>query len=121
MAGLTLFSGRLRHRIDIQQRVEVQDPNSGEITYTWVSILTKPIAAEVSPASAKEFIASEAMQSQIIAKIVIRYRPGIVAKMRAVQVVKGITTYYNIAGVLNDPQSGLEWITMPCSAGLNDG
>lgn len=120
MAQLTFNAGRLRHRVDIQQRAEVQDQLTGEVTWAWIAFALK-VAAEVSPASAKEFIQSGAMQSEIIAKIIIRWRQGVVAKMRAVHTVKGVATYYNIEGVLNDPQSGLEWMTLPCSQGVNDG
>lgn len=120
MPNPTLNAGRLRHRVDIQQRAETQDQNTGAITYQWVDFATK-VAAEISPLSAKEFIQSAAEQSQITTKIVMRYRAGVVAKMRVVHIVNGVATYYNIAGVLRDPISGLDWMTLPCSTGVNDG
>jgi SPP1 family predicted phage head-tail adaptor len=120
MADLTFNAGRLRHRISIQQRSEVQDQGTGDVTYQWVDVATK-VACEISPASAKEFIAASAMQSEIVAKIVLRYRGDVTAKMRAVHVKQGIEVLYNIEGVLADPKSGLEWMTLPCSQGINDG
>ncbi len=120
-ANLTFNAGRLRHRVWIQNRVETQDQSTGEIKYTWQSITTKQIAAEVAPLSAKEFLASAALQSEIIARITIRWRADVTAKMRVLHTVRGVDRYYNIEGVLADPKSGLEWMTLPCSQGVNDG
>lgn len=121
MVNLTFNSGRLRHRIAIQYQSETQDQVTGEVTYTWVNLTAKKLSAEISPASAREFIASAALQSEIIARIVIRWRDDVTTKMRIVHSKNGADTYYNIEGLLSDPKSGLEWLTMPCSAGVNDG
>lgn len=118
-ANATLSAGRLRHRISIEQRQEFQDTN-GDTVVSWVPFLTN-ISAEIVPLSAREFIESGARQAEVTARIVIRYRPGIDAKMRCVHVAKGITTIYNIQGVLRDPGSGLRWLTLPVSEGVNDG
>lgn len=120
-SGLTFNAGRLRHRVMIQERVETQDQSTGEITYVWQNLTPKKLAAEVAPSSAREFIASAALQSEIIARIVIRWRPDVTAKMRVLHTVRGVDRYYNIEGVLADPKSGVEWLTLPCSEGVNDG
>lgn len=119
MANATLSSGRLRHRIDIEQRTEYVDTN-GDTVKDWVPYLSN-IAAEIVPLSAREFIESGARQSEVTARITIRYRPGIDAKMRCVHTAKGVRTVYNIVGILRDPGSGLRWLTLPVSEGVNDG
>jgi SPP1 family predicted phage head-tail adaptor len=113
---MTLAAGRLRHRITIQRPVNTQDPLTGAITPTWENVVTD-LAAEIAPLSVREFIASQSMQSQITARIVIRYRAGLDATMRILHGSK----IYNPAGWLPDPDSGLEWLTAPCSEGVNDG
>lgn len=114
----TLFAGTLRHRIAIQEPTETQDPNTGEITIVWNTVSgMSAVPAEIAPLSAKEFIAGQAIQSEIVARITIRYRAGITAKMRAVHGSK----IYNIRGVLQDPKTGIDWLTLPVSEGTNAG
>ena len=120
-SGLTFNAGRLRHRIMIQQKVETQNQSTGEVTYVWQNLTAKKLAAEIAPSSTREFIASAAFQSEIVARIVIRWRADVTAKMRVVHTLRGVDRYYNIEGILPDPKSGVEWLTMPCSQGVNDG
>jgi|ERR1051325_2775394 SPP1 family predicted phage head-tail adaptor len=112
--------GRLRHRIDIEERIETQD-TAGEIMYVW-SPVYKNVPAEISPLSAREFVAAQAVQSSVSTKIVIPYKRGIVAKQRAVhRPIGGEVSYYNIAKPIRDPDTGLEWLTLLASDGVNDG
>ena len=113
---MTIAAGRLRHRIDIQQKQTAQDPVTGEQTDTWVTLWEK-VPAAIEPLSAREFIAAQAMQSQITARIVIRYRAGLDATMRILHNGK----IYNPAGFLPDMVSGLSYLTIPCSEGVNVG
>lgn len=62
-------------------------------------------------------MAAQAVQSEISARITIRYRAGLLPTMRIV--FRG--QVYNIAGALPDAVSGLEYITIPCSNGANAG
>lgn len=118
MSDKTLYAGTLRHRIAIQEQLEDQDSDTGEITVVWQTVSgMSAVPAEIVPLSAKEFIAAQATQSEIVARIVIRYRPGVTAKMRVVHGSK----IYNIQGVLADAKSGLEYLNLPVSEGVNDG
>lgn len=108
-------AGRLRHRISLQRQQETRDPDTGAVIVAWVEV-AKPWAS-VEPLSAREFIASQAAQSEITARITIRYRSDVTAKDRIVH--RGKT--YNIEGVLPDPVSGLEYLTLPVSQGVNNG
>lgn len=111
-----LESGRLRHRIDIQQKVQTQDPYSGALIVTWADFAAS-IAAAINPVSAKELMAGQQTHSQLTTRFVIRYRPGVDSNMRVLH--NG--TVYEIDGVIPDPDSGLEWITLACSSGVSDG
>ena len=118
MTKKLLNAGTLRHRVAIQQPTETQSATTGEITVAWATVSgMESLAAEIVPLSAKEFLSAQATQSEIVARIVIRYRTGITAKMR----VNHNGTIYNIRGVLPDPDSGREWLTLPVSEGVNDG
>lgn len=108
-------AGKLRHRVTIQEPVNIQDPVTGGLTSSWQDVAS--VWAQVYPLSAREFIAAQAGQAEITTRITIRYRPGITAKHRII--FRGQT--YNIEGVLPDPESGLEYCTLPCSQGVNDG
>ncbi|MFT7337628.1 MAG: SPP1 family predicted phage head-tail adaptor [Marinobacter maritimus] len=108
-------AGKLRHRVTIQQPGQTQDPVTGEMLNGWTDYAKA--WASVEPLSVKEFIASEAGQSEVTARITIRHREGITPKMRVLHRGK----IYNIKGVLADPKSGLEYLTLPCSEGVNDG
>ncbi|WP_318594326.1 phage head closure protein [Enterobacter kobei] len=108
-------AGKLRHRVTIQEPVMVQNSETGAVNKTWLDVAT--VWAEVSPLSAREFIAAQASQGEITTRITIRFRTGITRKHR-ILFRGGI---YNIEGVLPDPDSGREYLTLPCSEGLNDG
>ena len=111
----TFRAGRLRHRVSIQKQTEVIDPDLGPIGRDWVEM--DKVWAEISPLSARDFIQSSALQSQITARITIRYRDDVDASMRVVHRNK----VYNITGVLSDRDSGVEYLTLPCSEGTNEG
>ncbi|MDF7648097.1 phage head closure protein [Erwiniaceae bacterium L1_54_3] len=108
-------AGKLRHRITIQQPVKSQSPTTGGVIDTWQSI--GDVWAEVAASSAREFTAAMAVQSEITTRITIRYRADVTCKHRILY--RGKT--YNIEGVLPDPVSGLDYLTLPCSEGVNDG
>lgn len=107
-------SGTLRHRVLIQQQVTTRDSDGIEQT-AWVDVAT--VWASVEPLSAREFIQSGKTQSAVTARITMRYRDGLLPSMRLVH--RG--EIFNIAGLLPDKASGLEYITIPVSAGVNDG
>lgn len=116
---MTIEAGRLRHRVKIQRPVQTQDPNGDMIT-EWQTVAT--VWADIQPLSAREFIQSQAMQSQIVARVVIRHRDGIDASMRLVhERINRPNVIYSIHGVLADMDSGLEYLTLPVSSGVNDG
>ena len=111
-----LESGKLRHRVDIEQPTYTQDDQTGEMTLTWTAF-AQSIPASIEPLSAREFIQAAAVQSSVTGRIVIRYLPGVTAAMR----VRHGSLLYNIAGVLPDKVTGREYLTLPVSEGVSDG
>lgn len=113
---MSLEAGRLRHRITIQEFASIQDSN-GDVTEEWVTVAGMgSVPAAIEPLSAREFIQSATEQMQTMARITIRYRV-LPAKFRILHK----STIYNPAGTLADKDSGLEYLTIPVSAGLNAG
>lgn len=109
-----LNAGKLRHRIVIQRPVYTQDGDTGDMVASWVEVAT--VWAAIEPASAREFVAAQAEQSKIMARITIRYRDDIDATMRLLHTAK--FQFYNIEGILSDKESGLEYLTIPVSEGI---
>ena len=107
--------GKLRHRVAIEKPGYTQDPTTGEMVPGWETVAT--VWASKRPSSAREFKQSQAGQSEISGEFVIRYRSDVDATMRIVHKGK----FYNIEGALEDNESGLEWLTLPYSEGVNDG
>lgn len=112
-------AGKLRHRIKFQQKTTAQDPMTGEMVTAWVDVTGwESVPASIEPLSVKDFIAAQATQSQLAARIVIRYRAGVLPTMRILH----RAAIYNIEGPpLPDTNSGLEYLTLAVSAGVNDG
>lgn len=113
---MALSAGRLRHRVDIQAKQQTQNPATGEVVTTWVTVWPN-VPAAIEPLSAREFIAAQAVQSQVVARITIRYRDGLDASMRILHKGKA----YNPAGFLADKDSGIEYLTIPVTQGVNQG
>lgn len=121
-------SGKLRHRVRIEQYAPqrgtddevIQDETTGEIQRSWVPVAT--VWAAIEPISAREYIQSQATQSQVTARLTIRYRSGLDASMRLVHLVNDTPAkIYNPHAFLQDLDSGLEYMTIPCSEGVSQG
>lgn len=87
-------SGRLRHRITIQEPVESSD-GMGGVTTTWNTFAT--IWANIRPLRGREYIAAQQTQSGITHKIEIRYLENLTPKKR----VKWNSRYFDIESVLD--------------------
>ncbi|WP_223532061.1 phage head closure protein [Pseudomonas sp. BF-R-30] len=110
-------AGLLRQRITFQEPGLVQDRETGEMLAGWQTTWEK-VPASIESLSARDLIAAQAGQSEVTARIVIRYRPGVQPTMRILH--RG--TIYNIQGQpLPDKKAGLEYLTLLVSAGVNDG
>ena len=108
-------SGKLRHRITIQERSKSQDATTGEEVKTWINFAT--VSASIEPLSVKDLLAAQGVKSEMTARITIRYLDDITPDMRILYRDKT----YNIEGVLPDMKSGREYLTLPVSEGVNNG
>lgn len=124
---MNIEAGRLRHRVRIEQLENlldsngevVQDESTGTVAQVWSEVAT--VWAAIEPLSAREFIQSQATQSQITARIIIRFRDGLNAAMRLVHVRRNmVDVIYNPHGFLADKDSGLEYLTIPVSTGVSE-
>ncbi len=106
-----LKSGRLSHRVTIESPTYTQD-SYGDPTPDWVTVAE--VWAAIEPLSVREFMAAQSEQSKVSARITIRHRSDLSADMRILHNGK----IYNIEGILPDPDSGLEYVTLPCSQGV---
>lgn len=111
-----IAAGRLRHRVQLQRQVYAQSPATGAETVSW-ELLADRVRAEVAPLSARELVAAKAVDGEVTLRVTIRYRDDVTDKCRVLFRGKIL----NIHGVLPDPVSGLEYLTLPCSEGVNDG
>lgn len=109
-------AGRLRHRILIQEPVQIQDPESGEMINGWRDRWDR-VPAEFEFVNSRELLAAQAVQSEVTAKITIRYRDGVTASMRGIH--RG--RVWNFTSPMTDNDSGLDYLVIPVSAGVNDG
>jgi SPP1 family predicted phage head-tail adaptor len=75
-------SGRLRHRVTIQQFVQGSDDIIGGTIDTWEDITT--IWAKVTPLSSKDVLISQQLKNDATHQVEIRYRSDINAKMRLI-------------------------------------
>lgn len=108
-------AGKLRHLITLQRPTRTQDTTTGAITEGWTDVAT--VWAAIEPLSAREFVGSQAVQSEVTTRITIRFRDDVDATMRATYRGK----IYNIQAVLPDRETGYDYLTLPCSEGANEG
>lgn len=110
--------GQLRHRVAIERNISTRSGTTGELTESWEPV--DEVWAQISPLSARDFIAAQAVQSQMTARILLRWRNDLTATMRIRDVESGVI--YSIQGEpLPDNRSGREWLTLLVSTGVNDG
>lgn len=111
-------AGKLRHRIDIEEKTTPRDPVTGEYGEPQWVVRWPKCPARFVPLSARDLVAAQAAQSKASARVEIRYRPGVLATMRIVYRCE----VYSIEGPpLEDPNSGLEYLTILVSKGVKDG
>jgi SPP1 family predicted phage head-tail adaptor len=120
-------AGDLRHRVDFQKRVEQQDAESGAITVVWQT-LHADVPAAIEPVSGREFVSSAAVQHELVMRITVRQRQGLNALEPRQRIVHGVKCckflgreLYNPAAMLRDKDTGWEYVTIPCSRGMDEG
>ena len=111
--------GQLRHRIQIEQRSNTQDPDYGSQLDTWSAV--KSLWAYVEPLDAKEVFNTQNWTSVVNHMITIRY-DALFADTRNAAAYRA--TYngraFNIHGVINIDERNRVMV-LAASEGLNDG
>lgn len=107
-----MIIGRLKHRIEIQRKEEIQDPNSGSLSEKWITVGKS--WAEIKGISGNEFIAANAQQSGITWRLIIRYR-----KISQRERILYQDNIFNIKAVL--PDNDRKMMVLMCETGVNDG
>lgn len=110
-----MLAYRLRHRVTIQELVEVQNTTTGAVTREWEDFLAD-IPAEVLTGAGREFVQSGATQSEIAARINMRWFPGLTQKHR----ILWDTNIYNILSIETD-MTGRQEYRLKCKSGVSDG
>jgi SPP1 family predicted phage head-tail adaptor len=113
-----MAAGKLRHRCRIEQKTQVQDPATGAVSTVW-SVYADNVPCSIEPLSGREFVSASEYRSKVAARVVLRWRPGLEASMRLINLADN--AQYQVEGVLPDPVSGREYVTLPISWGTNDG
>lgn len=98
--------GRLRHPIEIEAFTMTQDPNTGAVVEEW-AVIGQDWAA-IEGVSGREFIASQAGQSETTYRVTLRYRPDLTPKMR----LKNTGDSYKIKAIL--PDNHRRFLTCMC-------
>ena len=112
-----IAAGDLRHRVALDRPTVVQDPVTGYLTEGWEEVAQ--VWGKIAASSARERIAAQAADSTVTGRIVIRYRPDVDATWRVRELATG--KVFAIEGVIPDPDSRREWLTLPYSQGASDG
>jgi SPP1 family predicted phage head-tail adaptor len=97
-----IASGKLRHKVTIEQKL-VTDTNSyGEPVTTWSTYAA--VWASIEPIQAREFTQYQAVNSDITHVIVVRHLFGVTPAMR----IKYGTRVFEILGYMNTKELGVK-------------
>lgn len=110
-----MLAYRLRHRVTVQELVEVQDTTTGAVTREWEDVYTN-VPAEVLTGPGKEFVQSGATQGEVTSRINMRWFDGLTQKHRIVLDTK----IFNIVSIETD-MTGRQEYRLKCSSGVTDG
>lgn len=103
-------AGRLDQRVTIERHQFIsQDPSTGEELRDWVPVAA--VWAAVEPLNGREFIAAQAVQSEVTTRIRLRYRPDLNTADR----INHNGTLYDIQTIIN-PRSGNRELVLMCKA-----
>lgn len=108
-------SGRLRHRVLIEQASHAQDIVTGADEVSWTTFLAD-VPAEVLTGPGREFDSADSKQSETAARITLRWFPGLEYTMRVVW--EG--NVYDITSIDTDPTGRIEY-RLRLVAGANEG
>lgn len=117
-----MLSYRLRHRVEIQEKFNARDLETGELVATWSTVFLDSsteldsVPAEVLLGPGRETVAAGAPQAAIDARINLRWFEGLTQQMR----ILWDGRVFNIHSMETDLTGRQEW-RLKCTSGVNDG
>ena len=114
MTSGSIRTGDLRRRITIQQRSSETADSFGQASTSWTDVVST--WADIQPMSGRELQAAQAQQSEVTHQVEIRYRAGVLPRMR----VSYQTRVFDIQSVI-DVGMQHRRLTLMCSEGLTQG
>lgn len=113
---MAVNAGELKHRVTIQSRVNGgRDEDGYELPSEWIDY--KKAYAKITPLSTKDLLNAQAADSEITARMKVRYRTGLDIDTTMRVVWKGRLYAIDSQG-LDDSDSGLEYFTFALSGGI---
>lgn len=117
---MNVDAGLLRHRVHIQSPVRTQNSTTGEFTTSWTTVHAD-VPCSIEPLSVKDYLQSKADQSEIKFRIVLRWLSGVTPDMRILGACGcHFNRVFSPQGWLEDKESGMSYLTAPCTEGPND-
>lgn len=113
---------RYRHRITFKEKVEVQDSETGALSYDWEPVYLdsdtplSDVPAEVLTGPGREFNAADAKQAETTARINLRWFPGLLPTWR----IEWDGKVYDILSIETDATARRDY-RLRCKEGLTDG
>lgn len=116
-------SGKLRHKVDLQRRVDVQQPG-GQVKHSYAHVAY--IWANVASLSGREFLAAQQINSEVTSRINVRFRPDIDSTFRIVHTVNYTesppwTDVYDVLYVLPDEKTGRRELSLMSALRVAEG
>lgn len=103
-------AGELRERVTVQSLTYLQDENTGEVKENWANFGT--FWAKFMHLSSKEKLQAQAIQSELNARLMVRYHAK-TAQINSTMRVIYRNQIYNIIGLpIADNNSGRQWLTI---------
>lgn len=105
-------AGTLRHYVTFEDLVIDIDSDGAQDESWFPAFGGQMISADITALSGKELIAAQGVHSKVHTRIKVRYRPEFKASMRVIH--RGVPM--NIEGIIPDPESLFDYVTLLCSS-----
>lgn len=113
---MAIKAGELRHRVTVQSFVSGgRDDDGFELLSEWIDY--KKIWAKITPLSTKDLLSAQAADSEITARMKVRYRTGLDIDTTMRVIWKGRVFAIDSQG-LDDSDTGVEYTTFNLGGGV---
>ena len=114
---MTGLASELRHKVEIQSKGEGgRDEDGYELPNAWTTY--KQLWAKVTPVAARDLVLTQSEQTEVTARLKIRYRTDINTTMRVLWKDK---IYSIVSEGLDDNVDGYTYTTYNLSSGIENG